>query len=175
MWGKSMVHMGPIDRQLPPQQLLRSSAAAVFFFPLVKRGARIGAHAPIVGFGVEWNIVWVRFYRTYVSKILTDILFYVPDIPHFRCTICGTNLIKWCQRDHLLEGILKGLRVQAAGLKLFIVSIDDLACHLCIGCSLSLGNNWTKLCAITITDIFGMVPHCFRLVSSKYLCSFGDL
>ena len=35
----------------------------------------------------------------------------------------SNNLIKWCQRDHLLEGILKGLRERAAGLKLFIVSI----------------------------------------------------
>jgi hypothetical protein len=33
------------------------------------------------------------------------------------------------------------------------VSIDDLVCQLCIGCSLSLSNNRTKLCVIT--DIFG--------------------
>jgi hypothetical protein len=33
------------------------------------------------------------------------------------------------------------------------VSIDDLSCHLCIGCSLSLINKGTKLCVIT--DIFG--------------------
>ena len=88
-----------------------------------------------------------------VSKILTDIFFYVTDIPYSTRTIRGTNLIKWCQRDHLLEGILKGLRVRAAGLKLFMVSIDDLVCQLCIGCSLSLSNNRTKLCVIT--DIFG--------------------
>jgi len=31
-------------------------------------------------------------------------------------------------------------------------SIDDLVCQLCIGCSLSLSNNETKLCVIT--DIF---------------------
>jgi hypothetical protein len=60
----------------------------------------------------------------------------------------SNNLIKWCQRDHLLEGIVKGLRVQAAGLKLFMVSINDLVCQLCIGCSLSLSNKG-KLCAIT--------------------------
>ena len=67
----------------------------------------------------------------------------------------STNLIKWCQRDHLLEGILKGLRVWAAGLKLFIfiVSIDNLVCQLCIECSLSLSNdNGTKL--YVITDMF---------------------
>jgi hypothetical protein len=34
-----------------------------------------------------------------------------------------------------------------------MVSIDDLACHLCIGCSLSLINKGTKL--YVITDIFG--------------------
>jgi hypothetical protein len=34
-----------------------------------------------------------------------------------------------------------------------MVSIDDLACHLCIGCSLSLINKGTKL--FVITDIFG--------------------
>ena len=88
-----------------------------------------------------------------VSKILTDIFFYVTDIPHFTCTMMSNNLIKWCQREHLLEGIFKALRLQAAGLKLFIVSIGDLACQLCIGCSLSiLSNNGTKLCVIT--DIF---------------------
>ncbi len=47
-----------------------------------------------------------------------------------------------------------GLRVWAAGLKVIMVSIDDLVCQLCIGCSLSLSNNRTKLCVIT--DIFGL-------------------
>ena len=42
-----------------------------------------------------------------------------------------------------------------------MVSIDDLACHLCIGCSLSLINKGTKLCVIT--DIL-LVPLIFRLV-----------
>jgi hypothetical protein len=42
-----------------------------------------------------------------------------------------------------------GLRVLAAGLKLFMVSIDDLVYQLCIGCSLSLSNIGTKLCIIT--------------------------
>ena len=42
-----------------------------------------------------------------------------------------------------------GLRVRAAGLKVFMVSIDDLVCQLCIGCSLSLSNIGTKLCVIT--------------------------
>jgi hypothetical protein len=87
-----------------------------------------------------------------VSKILIYFFPHVTDIPHSACALCSTNIIKWCQRDHLLEGILKGLRVRAAGLKLFKVSIDDLVCHLCIGCSLSLSNNGTKLCIIT--DIF---------------------
>ncbi len=64
----------------------------------------------------------------------------------------GTLSIKWCQSDHLLDRILNGLRVRAAGLKLFMVSIDNLVCQLCIGCSLSLSNNGTKLSVIT--DIF---------------------
>jgi hypothetical protein len=93
--------------------------------------------------------VWIAC----VSKILTDILFYVRDIPQSTRTISGTNHIKWCQWEHLLDRILKGLRVRGAGLKLFMVFIDDLACHLCIGCSLSLINKGTKLCVIT--DIFG--------------------
>jgi hypothetical protein len=41
------------------------------------------------------------------------------------------------------------LRLQAAGLKLFIVFINDLVCQLCIGCSLSLCNNGTMLCILT--------------------------
>jgi hypothetical protein len=32
-----------------------------------------------------------------VSKILTDILFYVRDIPQSTRTIREPNLIKWCQ------------------------------------------------------------------------------
>ena len=54
-----------------------------------------------------------------------------------------------------------GLRVWAAGLKVFMVSIDDLVCQLCIGCSLSLSNNGTKLCVIT--DII-VLSYSFRLV-----------
>ena len=41
------------------------------------------------------------------------------------------------------------------------MSIDNLACHLCIGCSLSLINKGTKLCVITV--IFG-TSYSFRLV-----------
>ncbi len=59
---------------------------------------------------------------------------------------------KCCREDDLLEGLLKGLRVRAAELKLFIVSIDDLQCCLCIGGSLHLNNNGAKMCFIT--DIF---------------------
>ncbi len=88
-------------------------------------------------FCVERNIS----VSVYVSKILTDIFFYVTDIPYSTRTIRGTNLIKWCQRDHRLEGFLKGLRVRAAGLKLFMVSIDDLVCQLCIGCSAITGQS----------------------------------
>ena len=97
-----------------------------------------------------------------VSKILTDILFYVLDIPQSTRTISEYNLIKWCQWEHLLDRILKGLRVRGAGLKLFMVSIDDLVCQLCIGCSLSLSNNGTKLCVITdilvLSYSFWLVP-----------------
>jgi hypothetical protein len=47
----------------------------------------------LLPFGVEQNISL----SVCVSKILTDILFYVQDIPQSRHTICGTNFIKWCQ------------------------------------------------------------------------------
>ncbi len=96
--------------------------------------------------GLEQNI---RCVSACVSNILTDIYFYVTDIPHSTCTISEHNLIKWCQRVHLLDRILSGLRVRAAGLKLFMVSIDNLVCQLCIGCFLSLSNNGTKLSVIT--------------------------
>ena len=99
-----------------------------------------------------------------VSKILTDIFFYVRDIPQSTRTISEYNLIKWCQWEHLLDRILKGLRVRGAGLKLFMVSIDDLVCRLCIGCSLSLSNNGTKLCVIT--DIF-VLSYSFWLVQRQ--------
>jgi len=66
-----------------------------------------------------------------VSKILTDIFFYITDKPHSRCTTCGTNLIKWCQRDHLLEGRVKGLRVRAAGLKLSSWCLSTICCVNC--------------------------------------------
>ncbi len=101
-----------------------------------------------------------------VSKIIIDIVFYVIDIPHSTRTIRGTNLIQWCQWEHLLEGIVEGLRVWVAGLKLFMVSIDSLLCRFCIGCSLSLNNNGTKLC--TIGDIFGP-SYSFWLVSHVWL------
>jgi len=58
-----------------------------------------------------------------------------------------------------------GLRVRAAGLKVFMVSIDDLVCQLCIGCSLSLSNNGTKLGVIT--DIFGL-SYSFVLVPTHH-------
>jgi hypothetical protein len=61
-------------------------------------------------------------------------------------------MIKFCWGDDLIEGLLKGLRVRAAGLKLFIVSIEDLQCCLFIGGSLHLNNNGAKMCFIT--DIF---------------------
>jgi len=70
--------------------------------------------------------------------------------------IIRKSLLKYCKRHP--KGIprrerVKGLRVRGAGLKLFMVSIDNLVCQLCIGCSLSLINKGTKLCVIT--DIFG--------------------
>jgi hypothetical protein len=66
-----------------------------------------------------------------VSKILTDIFFYVRDIPQSTRTISEYNLIKWCQWEHLLDRILKGLRVRGAGLKLFMVSTI-----WCVDCAL---------------------------------------
>jgi hypothetical protein len=52
-----------------------------------------------------------------------------------------------------------GLRVRSAGLKVFMVSSDYLVCQLCIGCSLSLSNNGTKLCVIT--DILFVLSYSF--------------
>jgi hypothetical protein len=49
--------------------------------------------------------------RVLFQKKLTDILFYVRDIPQSTRTISEYNLIKWCQWDHLLDRILMGLRV----------------------------------------------------------------
>ncbi len=46
----------------------------------------------------------------------------------------------------------KGAQTMLMG-GLFMVSIDGLLCQFCIGCSLSLHNNGTKLCVIG--DIFG--------------------
>jgi hypothetical protein len=42
---------------------------------------------------------------------------------------------KRCPRKHLLKEILKGLRVWAAELNLFIVSISDLVCCFSTGCT----------------------------------------
>ncbi len=86
-------------------------------------------------------------------KDIRDIYFYVIDIPYSMRTIRGTNLIQRCHWYHLLEGILKGVCIWAAGLNLSILSIDGLLCRFCIGCSLSLNYNGTKLCVIR--DIFG--------------------
>jgi hypothetical protein len=57
---------------------------------------------------------------------------------HVLRAISEHSLIKWCHCEHLQEGILKGLRVWAAGLKLFIVSNENLMCCFCIGCLLWL-------------------------------------
>jgi hypothetical protein len=58
-----------------------------------------------------------------VFKNIRDIFFYVTDIPNSMRTIRGNNLIPWCQWEHLLEDLIKYLRVRSAGLKLFIVSL----------------------------------------------------
>jgi hypothetical protein len=42
---------------------------------------------------------------------------------------------KRLSKEHLSEGILRGLRVWAAGLNLFIVSVSNLVCCLCTGCT----------------------------------------
>ncbi len=88
------------------------------------------------------SVICFSFYATNIPRSTVDYKYY----------ICEHNLIKCCRGDDLLEGLLKGLRVSTAGLKLFIVSIDDLQCCLCIGGSLHLNNNGAKMCFIT--DIF---------------------
>jgi hypothetical protein len=42
-----------------------------------------------------------------------------------------------------------GLRVRAAGLKVFMVSINDLVCQLCTGALCPLAIRGQKLCVIT--------------------------
>ena len=102
---------------------------------------------------ISFSKFWIQLRRVLFQKVNWH-LFYVRDITLSTRTISEYNLIKWCRWDHLLDRILMGLRVRAAGLKVFMVSIDNLVCQLCIGCSLSLSNNGTKLCVIT--DIFGL-------------------
>ena len=90
-----------------------------------------------------------------LSKILTDIFFYVTDIPHSRCTTCGTNLIKWCQRDHLLEGLVKGLRVRVAGLKLSSWCLSTICCVNCaLGALCPLGCDCDFFSSHTNTQIY---------------------
>ena len=60
-----------------------------------------------------------------------------------------------------------GLRVWSAGLKVFMVSINNLVCQLCIGCSLSLSNNGTKLCVIT--DISALIVFDWYLIVDTIL------
>ncbi len=73
------------------------------------------------------------------------------------------NLIKWCLWEHLLDQILKGLRVRGAGLKLSIGSIDDLLCCWCIECYAWLNNNGTKVAFLSdifvLTYSFWLVPN----------------
>ena len=124
-----------------------------------------------LNFGYDWGEFW--------SRKLTDILFYMRDIPLSTRTISEYNLIKWCQWDHLLDRILIGLRVRATGLKVFMVSINDLVCQLCIGCSLSLSNNGTKLCIITdilvLSYSFWLVHVCLLVNLFEIFLRPGDL
>ena len=101
--------------------------------------------------------IWGEF----CSRKLSDIFFYRTDIPHSTHTISEHNLIKWCQWEHLLDQILKGLRVRGAGLKLSIGSMDDLLCCWCMGCYAWLNNNGTKLAFLS--DIF-VLTYSFWLV-----------
>jgi len=109
------------------------------------------------------SILLSQDHPTDEAKILTDIFFYVTDIPNSTCTISEYNLIKQCWWQHLLEGILKGFRVWAAGLKLFTVFTDDLLCRWCIGRSLWLQYKGAKLALITdifvLTYSFWLVPN----------------
>jgi hypothetical protein len=95
------------------------------------------------------------------SKTKGNFFFYVTDIPYSTRTIRGNNSIPWCQWEHLLEDLTKYLRVRSAGLKLFIVSLDNPQCCFCIGCLLSLDNIWAKMCVIR--DIF-VLSYSFWLV-----------
>ena len=112
------------------------------------------------------SILLSQDHPTDEAKILTDIFFYVTDIPNSTCTISEYNLIKQCWWQHLLEGILKGFRVWAAGLKLFTVFTDDLLCRWCIGRSLWLQYKWAKLALIT--DIF-VLTYSFWLVPTNHI------
>ena len=48
-----------------------------------------------------------------------------------------------------------------------MVSINNLVCQLCIGCSLSLSNNGTKLCVIT--DISALIVFDWYLIVDTIL------
>ena len=107
---------------------------------------------------VSLSKFWIRYEASFFSRKLTDILFYVRDIPQSTRTISEYNLIKWCQWDHLLDRILMGLRVRAAGLKVLMVSMTIWCVNCALGalCPLAiLGQScviWHIFCALIVFD-----------------------
>ena len=79
----------------PRRAAAATTAAACGCIGERRDGLRVAAvdFCLLLPFGIEQNISL----SVCVSKILTDVLFYMQDIPQSSHTICGTNLIKWCQ------------------------------------------------------------------------------
>ena len=134
----------------------------MFFFPPKNYEMRLGRWWGGQAFLLSKFWIWGEF----CSRKLSDIFFYRTDIPHSTHTISEHNLIKWCQWEHLLDQILKGLRVRGAGLKLSIGSMDDLLCCWCMRCYAWLNNNGTKLAFLSdifvLTYSFWLVPKLLR-------------
>ena len=101
----------------------------------------------------------------FCSRKLSDIFFYRPDIPRSTLTISEHNYIKWCHWVHRLDLIPKGLWVRGAGLKLFIVSMNNLLTCLCTGYYVWLNNDGAKLGMLS--DII-VLTYSFRLVLMSF-------
>ena len=114
-----------------------------------KKGGRLGFGSKILVVG------------EFCSRKLSDIFFYRPDIPRSTLTISEHNYIKWCHWVHRLDLIPKGLWVRGAGLKLFIVSMNNLLTCLCTGYYVWLNNDGAKLGMLS--DII-VLTYSFRLV-----------
>jgi hypothetical protein len=109
------------------------------------RDSRLVGRAAELGF---LDQILVGCETSLVPKKLSNIFSYRPAIPHSTHTMSEHKLIKWFYWVHQWDRIPKGLRVRGAGLKLFIVSMNDLLSRLCIGYYVWLNNYGAKLAII---------------------------